>query len=128
QEIALKLKELAAVAAEPYSSADFMHGPVAMVEPGFPVLLVAPGGVAFEEMSELALRLKQMGVEVVAISDRREMVDLAAVLIPLRGSVKEWLYPFITVVPGQQLALHLALAKGLDPDRPRRLSKVTRTR
>ncbi|MGE5620623.1 MAG: SIS domain-containing protein [Sphingomonadaceae bacterium] len=128
QEIALKLKELAAVAAEAYSAADFMHGPLAMVEPGFPALMVAPGGVTFEEMSGLARRLSELGVEVAAISDRRELLDSVAVPIPLRGSVKEWLHPFVTVVPGQLLALHLTLAKGLDPDRPRRLSKVTRTR
>ncbi len=128
QEIALKLKELAAVVAEPYSAADFMHGPLAMVEPGFPVVLVAPGGATFGEMSRLAQRLKEYGVEVVAISNRRSLLESVTMPIPMGGSVKEWLYPFITVVPGQLLALHLTLARGLDPDRPRRLSKVTKTR
>ncbi len=128
QEIALKLKELASVAAEPYSAADFMHGPLAMVGPGFPAILVAPEGAAFGEMNRLAQRLKEFGVELFAISNRQALLKLATVPIPLEGSVKDWLSPFLTVVPGQQLALHLALAKGLDPDRPRRLSKVTRTR
>ena len=128
QEIALKLKELASLAAEPYSAADFMHGPLAMVEPGFPAILVAPGGTTFGDMSRLAQRLKEFGVEVFAISNRRSLLEQSAVPIPLGGSVEEWLHPFITVIPGQLMALHLALAKGLDPDRPRRLSKVTRTR
>jgi len=128
QEIALKLKELASLAAEPYSAADFMHGPLAMVEPGFPAILIAPGGKTFEEMARLGRRLKTFGADLFAISNRRSMLEQATVPIPLRGSVREWLLPFITVVPGQQMALHLALAKGLDPDRPRRLSKVTRTR
>ncbi len=128
QEIALKLKELASLAAEPYSAADFMHGPLAMVEPGFPAILVAPGGSTFGEMSRLAQRLKEFGVEVVAISNRRSLLEQAAVPVAMGGTVKEWLSPFVTVIPGQQMALHLALAKGLDPDRPRRLSKVTKTR
>jgi glutamine---fructose-6-phosphate transaminase (isomerizing) len=128
QEIALKLKELASVAAEPYSAADFMHGPLAMVEPGFPVLLVAPNGAVYPELRELALRLKGFGVEVIAISDRPELGEAAATVVPIGGSVVEPLLPFLTVVPGQWLALELALAKGLDPDKPRRLAKVTRTR
>ena len=128
QEIALKLKELAMVAAEPYSAADFKHGPLAMVEPGFPVLLVAAGGVAFQEMVRLARRLRGIGVEVIAISDRPEMQKTADLILPIGAQVPEWLYPFVTVVPGQWLALHLALVKGLNPDRPRHLSKVTRTR
>lgn len=127
-EIALKLKELAAIAAQPYSSADFMHGPLAMVGPGFPVLLVAPEGVAFPEMSRLASRLKRLGSEVIAITDQQQLMRAVTMAIPLRCNVREWLHPLVTVVPGQLLAYHLTLAKGLDPDHPRRLSKVTKTR
>ncbi len=126
QEIALKLKELAAVAAEPYSAADFMHGPLAMVEAGFPALLVAPGGSAFPEMQRLARRLVGLGVEVIGISDRPELLRTATEGVP-SVPTPEWLSPVVTVVPGQSLALHLTLARGLDPDRPRRLAKVTRT-
>lgn len=127
QEIALKLKELAAVAAEPYSAADFMHGPLAMVEAGFPALLVAPSGATFGEMAGLARRLVALGVEVVAISDRLELLPEEVVGVPMPEAA-ETTTPFVAVVPGQFLALHLSLARGLDPDRPRRLAKVTRTK
>lgn len=128
QEIALKLKELAAVAAEPYSAADFMHGPVAMVEPGFPAVLVAHSGAAYREMRRLAARLQRLGADLIAISDRRWILDTASVGLPVGSTVSEWLSPLVSVVPGQMLALHLAVEKGMDPDRPRRLTKVTRTR
>ena len=126
QEIGLKLKELAAIGAMSYSAADFMHGPVAMVEPGLPALLVAPSGAAFQEMKGLAERLSRMGAEVIAISDRADLPE-SAMRISVPSTAGDWLSPFVTVVPGQWLALHLAQARGLDPDRPRRLSKVTRT-
>lgn len=128
QEIALKLKELTSVAAEPYSSADFLHGPVAMVDEGFPAVLIAPSGVAFQELSDLAGRLTALGVEVIGLSDRQSLLSSVTAGIAVPRSTSEWLAPFLTVVPGQWLALELALARGLDPDRPRRLSKVTRTR
>ena len=98
------------------------------MEPGFPALLLAMGGVVFEEMRQLAGQLAELGVEVVAISDQREILLSAAEGIPLGCTVPDWLSPLVTVVPGQWLALHLALVRGLDPDRPRRLAKVTKTR
>ncbi len=127
-EIALKLKELTAIAAQPYSAADFMHGPLAMVGPGFPALLVAPGGAAYSEMSRLARQLVELGLEVVSISDQPAMLESGVIPVPIPDGVPEWLHPLVTVIPGQLLALYLTLLKGLDPDRPRRLSKVTRTR
>lgn len=127
-EIALKLKELTAVAAQPYSAADFMHGPLAMVGPGFSALLVAPKGVAFPEMSRLAVRLKRLGLDVIALTDQQKLMKDATMAIPLRCNVPEWLHPLVTVVPGQLLALQLTQLKGLSPDHPRRLSKVTKTR
>lgn len=128
QEIALKLKEITALAAEPYSAADFLHGPLAMVEAGFPALLISTSGTAFQEMSDLAERLGTLGVEVIGFSDRQDLLDSLAAGIAVPRPASEWLSPFLTVVPGQWLALELALARKLDPDRPRRLSKVTRTR
>lgn len=127
-EVALKLKELAAIMAAPYSSADFMHGPIAMVDAGLPVLLIAPSGATHGEMRGLVDRLSAVKAEVIAISDRHDLLDSCAAGIQLDRLPGEWLMPLVTVVPGQWLALHLALLKGLDPDRPRGLSKVTKTR
>jgi glucosamine--fructose-6-phosphate aminotransferase (isomerizing) len=127
-EIALKLKELSYVLAEPYSSADFWHGPVALVEHGFPVLALVPEGCVAEEMVEFLHKLREREAELVVISDREDALALAQTPFPLPKGVPEWLSPLVAVVPGQLFALGLTLAKGFDPDHPRGLRKVTLTR
>ena len=127
-EIALKLKELTYVTAEPYSSADFQHGPMAIIEPGFPVILISPSGAMLAYMAEFARGLKERAAEIISISDDREMLKLGTTALPVPQGVPEWLSPVLTVIPGQLLALNLALAKGIDPDVPRGLRKVTVTR
>jgi glutamine---fructose-6-phosphate transaminase (isomerizing) len=126
-ELALKLKELTYVMANAYSSADFRHGPIATVSEGLPVILVMPGGAAFADMLGLAQDLHGRGAELLVASDDPAAHPLATTLLPLAGSLPEWLSPVAAIVPGQMLALQLALAKGFDPDRPRGLHKVTRT-
>ncbi len=126
-EIALKLKELTYVLAEPYSSADFQHGPVALVEKGFPVIAVVPEGVVTAEMVDFLRRLRVREAELVVISAREEALSLAQTPLPLPGGIPEWLSPMVAVVPGQLFALGLTQARGLDPDQPRGLQKVTRT-
>jgi glucosamine--fructose-6-phosphate aminotransferase (isomerizing) len=126
-EIALKLKELTYVLAEPYSSADFQHGPLALVEEGFPVLVLVPEGAAAGELMELLGQLRSQGAELIVISPLEGALALANTGIPLPAGIPEWLSPLVGVVPGQLFALGLALAKGLDPDRPRSIRKVTRT-
>ncbi|MGD2205552.1 MAG: SIS domain-containing protein [Anaerolineae bacterium] len=127
-EIALKLKELNYLIAESYSSADFMHGPIAVVGTGFPAIVIAPSGKMFDTMREFSLTLKSRGAELLIISDRREMLDEAVTPLPLPQGVPEWLSPIGAVVPGQLFALHLTLAKGHDPDQPQGLQKITITR
>jgi len=127
-ELALKLKELTYVMAEPYSSADFRHGPIATVHAGSPVLLVIPSGLVADDLLALCGELRARGAELLIISDLNEALALARTPLPLPTQVPEWLSSLTAVVPGQQLALHLALAKDLNPDEPRGLAKVTRTR
>jgi glucosamine--fructose-6-phosphate aminotransferase (isomerizing) len=127
-EWALKLKELAQVVAQPYSSADFLHGPVAMVADRFPVLAAIPGGAVFGDvMSLLTTLVNEHRSEVVAISEREEALALAQVPLGLPAGVPEWLTPLVGIVAAQLFCYHLTLAKGLDTERPRGLSKVTRT-
>lgn len=127
-ELALKLKELTYVMAQPYSSADFRHGPIATVDAGSPIILVIPTGQARPDMLDLAGELQKRGAELIVISDAADALALARLPLPFGSTLPEWLSPLCAIVPGQQLALHLALAKGLNPDLPRGLAKVTRTR
>lgn len=126
-EIALKIKELAYVGAEPYSSADFMHGPIALVGPGFPAILVDAGETMRAEMKALQNSLREHGAALIVLGDDPASQRLADVWIPVPAGIPEWLTPLVTIVSGQLLAYHLALARGGDPDNPRTIHKVTRT-
>ena len=126
-EIALKLKELTYIVTEPYSSADFRHGPVAIVERGFPAVVVAPQGAVYPDMLALARELAAREAELIVISEEEDALQLARTPLRLPVALPEWLAPFTCVVPGQLLALHVTLAKGYDPDHPRGLKKVTET-
>jgi glucosamine--fructose-6-phosphate aminotransferase (isomerizing) len=128
REWALKVKELAHVVADPYSAADFQHGPLALLERGFPVLAVAPSGVAQAGLVELLERLRaRYEVDLVVWSDRpRALNGAAGVTLP--ADIPDWLMPIVAIVPCQLFAYHLAQAKGLDPDSPRHIAKVTLTR
>jgi glucosamine--fructose-6-phosphate aminotransferase (isomerizing) len=126
-EIALKIKETSYVIAEPYSAADFKHGPAAMLELGFPIVLVAPRGKVSDAGAVLDL-LQQRQAEVIAISNDRDVLARAHTALAIPDAVPEWLSPLVAVVPGQWLALALALTRGSNPDAPRGLSKVTHTR
>jgi glucosamine--fructose-6-phosphate aminotransferase (isomerizing) len=127
-EIALKMKETSYVLAEPYSVADLLHGPVAMIEYGFPVVLVAPTGAGNEDLGSLLELLKWRRARTLAITDRDDVINRTSVAIRMPAGVPEYLSPIVAVVPGQLFARALAMAKELDPDQPRGLSKVTKTR
>ena len=127
-ELALKLKELTYTIAEPYSSADFLHGPLALIEHGFPAILIAPSGAMLPEMRRFISTLRQKQAEVVVISDDRQTLAAADTPLALPQAVPEWLSPISAIIPGQLLALYLAHARRYDPDHPRGLRKVTQTR
>lgn len=126
-ETALKIKELTGLAAEPYSSADFLHGPIAAVRHGVPAVLVVPSGVVASDVAEVADRLQERGTKLVVVSDDPAMLERADLPLSLPPDVPEWLSPLTAIVPGQVLAWRLAVARGLDVDRPEGLQKVTET-
>jgi glutamine---fructose-6-phosphate transaminase (isomerizing) len=128
-EFALKLMETCYVVAERFSSADFMHGPIALVEARFPVFAFAPPGPTWPSISETLRKLQSLSAEIVAITDsgNAEAPDHATRIIRLPRRVKEVLTPIPYIIPAQLFAASLAAQKGLDPDRPRTLSKVTQT-
>ena len=126
-EFAIKLMETCYVVAERFSSADFLHGPIAMVERSFPAFMFAPPGKTLLEMKVLLARLTSLGAETVVISSEQAVLKLATRGIAIPERINELLSPIPYIVPAQLFAALLARAKGLSPDRPRSLAKVTRT-
>ncbi len=127
-EIALKLKELTYTSTMGYSSADFLHGPIAVVQQGYPVLLVAPAGAPYAGLADLAHDLAARGADLSIISDQPAILSCAQRPFELPVPLEEWLSPITAIVPGQLLGYRLALARGLDAEHPRGLNKVTETR
>jgi glucosamine--fructose-6-phosphate aminotransferase (isomerizing) len=127
-EWSLKMKELSYVVAEPYSSADFRHGPIAIVAQGFPVLAVAINGVVFDDLLALLQRLSEdHRAELLIIANRQEAIDLARTSLPLPDDLPEWLSPLVTIIPAQLFCYYLTRTKGFDTEQPRGLQKVTKT-
>ncbi len=126
-EIALKAKELAYFAAEPYSAADFQHGPVALIDTGFAAIVVNVKGAVSGEVEDLLREIVRRGARPVVLSNLDSSLALASAPLALPADIPEWLSPIAAVVPGQLLAFHLSRRRGFDPDQPRGLSKVTRT-
>lgn len=127
-EWALKLKELTYTVAEPYSTADFRHGPFAMLEPGFPVLSIATRGMTYRNHLELLQEARyKFKADVVCVSDDEESKYVSNVFLKIPGNLPEWATPMVAIVIGQLFSYHLTLAKDLDPDKPRSIRKVTKT-
>jgi glucosamine--fructose-6-phosphate aminotransferase (isomerizing) len=126
-EAALKAKELAYVAVEPYSSADFQHGPIALIETGFAAIVINAAGAVSGEVEGLLTSIRERGARPVVISNLPSSLALAAAPIPIPSGLPEWLSPIAAIVPGQLLAFHLSRLRGFDPDQPRGLKKVTKT-
>jgi glucosamine--fructose-6-phosphate aminotransferase (isomerizing) len=126
-EFSLKVKELTYTIAEPYSSADFLHGPVALVDRGFPVFVFAPSGKMIDEMVALIETLQRRAAEVIVISDAERPLDLGDQQLRLPAGIPEWLSPISAILPGQLFAMYLAHTRGFEVDQPRGLSKVTET-
>ena len=126
-EAALKIKELARVWAEPYSSADFAHGPRALLERGTPVLFLAARGATEREARSLASAMRARGARVYAITDDKTLAEKVDDAVLLRRRVGELLSPIVLVVAAQNVAAHVARRHGRDPEKPAGLSKVTRT-
>jgi glutamine---fructose-6-phosphate transaminase (isomerizing) len=128
REWALKLKELARVVADPYSAADFRHGPLALVERGYPVLAVATSGAVAADLVGLLREMREdFAVDLVVVSDRADIRAIGQWSIAVPQGVPDHLAPIVSIVPAQLFAYHATLARGLDPDAPRPISKVTLT-
>lgn len=125
-EFAIKLMETCYVVAERFSGADFLHGPIAMVDSGFPVFVFAPPGPTLKGTKELLTKLQGIGAETLAISSEPSVLKAASRGIKM-PRINELLSTIPYIIPAQLFAALLAETKGLTPDKPRSLSKVTKT-
>ena len=126
REAALKLMETSYVVAHGFSGADLLHGPMAMIDRGFPVVAIAPEGQGAAALRPVLERLQELGADTLLVGDPA-LVPLGRVGLPLKDLGPEALTPVLVIVPIQQLAWHLARERGSDPDQPRGLHKVTET-
>ena len=127
-EVNLKIKELCYIAGESYSEADFRHGPIAVIDRGFPVIVIAPAGKTLPALLDLLDQLHGKGAELLVISNDEAAFAHAQQAMRLPAAMPEWLTPITAVVHGQVFAMRLALVKGYEVDSPRGLTKVTVTR
>jgi glutamine---fructose-6-phosphate transaminase (isomerizing) len=126
-ETALKIQETCYVNARGFSTADFLHGPIAMLHQGFPVIVYAFKGPAMSGVHELLSHLKQIGTHTLLVTNEQSLLAESTEHLYIPEDYPEEITPYFSVVFGQIFAYHLALAKGLNPDSPRGLKKVTKT-
>ena len=126
-ELALKLMETCYVVAERFSSADFFHGPLAIIERHFPIILFAPPGITLDGARLLMNRLQELHADTLAITAYEQVMGMSTRSVRMAAEIEEVLAPIPYIIPAQLFAALLADAKGLNPDAPRSLSKVTRT-
>lgn len=126
-EISLKIKELCYIIGEEYSEADFRHGPIAVIRPGFPVIVIAPGGKTQALVIDLLQKLNAQDAECIVIGSDETLQPYAQTFMRIPADIPEWLSPIAAVIPGQIFAMQLAQVKGYDIDQPRGLHKVTIT-
>ncbi len=124
-ETCLKVQELCYIVGQGYSEADFLHGPIAIVKPGFPVIVIAPKGKSSANFGPLLSKLNERSAATLLITNDGSFGEDVWVQLP--DALPEWLSPVAAIIPGQLLGLHLALAKGNPIDKPKGLSKVTVT-
>lgn len=125
-EWALKMQELSYVVAQPFSTADFLHGPIAVVDRQYPVLAVVAEGPTSQDVIDAVARARQSGAPTVLISNTPDHGDEDVPVIRF-PAVDEWLSPIPAIVIAQLFTYWLTVEQGNDPDNPRGLSKVTRT-
>jgi glucosamine--fructose-6-phosphate aminotransferase (isomerizing) len=119
---ALKLKEISYVHAEGYAAGEMKHGPIALIEPGMPILVInSPGRVADKVRSNIE-QVKARGGHVIGVGAELESLGLADESIEV-PSTNEWLSPILNVIPLQLFAYYHALRRGCDIDKPRNLAK-----
>lgn len=127
-ESALKIQETAYVRAKAYPTSDFYHGPYAMIQKDMPVIIYAPNGPTLKDTTDMIKRLKESEAEVITISNNEEVLNMGNCSFRIPQTSDDVISPFYNVVIAQLFACNLSVIKGLNPDTPRSLNKVTITK
>ncbi len=120
---ALKLKEISYIHAEGYPAGEMKHGPIALIEEGVPVVTIAPRDELFEKMSSNIEEVRSRRGRVIVITEEPDGFLNKGIEVIKVPAVHPTLSPFITVIPLQLLAYHIAVLRGCDVDQPRNLAK-----
>lgn len=127
-EAALKIQETTYVRAKAFATSDFQHGPIAMIERGIPVMIFAPDGPSLKDVTSMIEKLESEQIETIVVSNKNDILDLGTVSFKIPETDNDIISPFFNVIVAQMFACKLALAKGLNPDKPKGLNKVTITK
>lgn len=126
-ELGIKLMETCYLVMDRFSAADFQHGPIAMLEQDFPVILLAPPGPTLKDMQKLATKVRDRHADCLVISSEPAILKMGTRGLKIPTKIPDRFSPIPYVIPGQLLAAKLSVLKGHSPDTPRGLSKVTHT-
>lgn len=127
-EAALKIQETTYARAKAFATSDFQHGPIAMIERDIPVMIFAPDGPSLKDVGSMLSKLGSEQIETIVVSNRKDILELGTTSFSIPETSNDIISPYFNVAVAQMFACRLALAKGLNPDSPRGLNKVTVTR
>ena len=127
-EAALKIQETTYVRAKAFATSDFQHGPIAMIDHDIPVFIFAPDGPSLKDVTGMIEKMRNEQIETVVISNRTDILDMGTTAFRIPDTSNDIISPFFNVIFAQMFACKLSLAKGLNPDSPRGLNKVTVTK
>ncbi len=127
-EAALKIQETTYVRAKAFATSDFQHGPIAMIDRDIPVFIFAPDGPSLKDVTGMIEKMRNEQIETIVISNREDILDMGVTSFRIPDTANDIISPFFNVIVAQMFACKLSLAKGLNPDSPRGLNKVTVTK
>lgn len=127
-ETALKIQETSYIRAKGFAISDFAHGPIAMIDKKIPVIIYAPEGQSLNNALSMIERLKEEDIELIIVTNSRKLSDHENNIVMIPETQNDIISPFYNAVFAQMFACKLSLARGLNPDKPRMLQKVTITR
>lgn len=127
-EAALKIQETTYVRAKAFATSDFQHGPIAMIDRDIPVIIYAPNGPSLGDLTGMINRMNENEVDTLVISNNEAVRAMGTCSLSIPDTDNDMISPFFNVVVAQMFACQLSLVKGLNPDSPRGLRKVTITK